>query len=365
MAAAKLSKLPFPKSILLAAIGLVLSITFVMDSAKTPPRPLPVRQAAKAPYLHSVSGTGLIESAEENINVAPYTSGKVLRVWVQEGQWVEKGSPLYQLDPETLQAEVAILRAQQAAQKASLEKLRHEPRSEDIPPLQAQVNQLDAQYQDALLRYQRLTQVRDPRAISQDDLSQKKYTQLSLQAQLQKAQADLKKLKAGAWRFDLQKAEADLQTTTAQLGKATIALQQAIVRAPRSGEVLKVNIRPGESLGTVLNQEAVVLGNTKTLQVRVDIDEINASQVYPNMEAVATLRGDSQKHFPLRFNRIVPYMVPKKNLSGSNTERVDVRVLQLIYQFDPPHFPVYVGQQVDIYLKSNSGKSDHAGKSER
>jgi HlyD family secretion protein len=57
----------------------------------------------------------------------------------------------------------------------------------------------------------------------------------------------------------------------------------------------------------------------------VDIDEVNASLVQPNMTAVASLKGNSQKQFPLRFVRIEPLMVPKKNLSGDNAERVDVR----------------------------------------
>ena len=65
---------------------------------------------------------------------------------------------------------------------------------------------------------------------------------------------------------------------------------------------------------------------------------------------MASLKGDSSKKFPIKFVRVQPYMVPKTNLSGMSTERVDVRVLQVIYDFAPPNFPVYVGQQVDVFF---------------
>jgi len=49
--------------------------------------------------------------------------------------------------------------------------------------------------------------------------------------------------------------------------------------------------------------------------------------------------------------RFEPYVIPKKNLTGDNTERVDTRVLQVIYALER-NAPVYVGQQMDIYIES-------------
>jgi hypothetical protein len=49
--------------------------------------------------------------------------------------------------------------------------------------------------------------------------------------------------------------------------------------------------------------------------------------------------------------RIEPYILPKKSLSGESTERVDTRVLQIIFRFQNPDFPVYVGQQMDVFIQ--------------
>ena len=49
--------------------------------------------------------------------------------------------------------------------------------------------------------------------------------------------------------------------------------------------------------------------------------------------------------------RVEPYVVPKKSLTGDNTERVDTRVLQVIYAVDDSPRRLYVGQQLDVYIE--------------
>jgi multidrug resistance efflux pump len=176
----------------------------------------------------------------------------------------------------------------------------------------------------------------------------------SAQAQRERARAELAQVQAGAWVYDIRKAEADLQTMRSRIREIQVKLNQSVVRSPIDGQVLQVNIRPGEFAGLRETTPLMLLGNTDTLQVRVDVDEVNASRVRPGMAGTATLKGEPKAKFPLRFVRVEPYMVPKKNLSGSNLERVDVRVLQLIYEFSPPQYPVYVGQQVDVFLDKSS-----------
>ena len=50
--------------------------------------------------------------------------------------------------------------------------------------------------------------------------------------------------------------------------------------------------------------------------------------------------------------RFEPYVVPKLSLTGDSAERVDTRVLQVIYSFDRGELPIYVGQQMDIYIEA-------------
>ena len=64
------------------------------------------------------------------------------------------------------------------------------------------------------------------------------------------------------------------------------------------------------------------------------------------------LRGNRSIQTPLTFLRFEPYVVPKQSLTGSATERVDTRVLQAIYRFERKNLPIFVGQQMDVFIEA-------------
>jgi HlyD family secretion protein len=62
------------------------------------------------------------------------------------------------------------------------------------------------------------------------------------------------------------------------------------------------------------------------------------------------IRGTELK-VPLTFERIQPYVTPKIELSDERQERVDLRVLPVIFRFDRPKgVSLYPGQLVDVYV---------------
>ena len=98
----------------------------------------------------------------------------------------------------------------------------------------------------------------------------------------------------------------------------------------------------------------MLLGSDTRLHVRVDIDETDAWRLKPDARAVAFVRGNAEFKTPLRFVRIEPYVVPKTSLTGDTAERVDTRVLQVIYSFDPASVSVHVGQLMDVYIEAST-----------
>jgi HlyD family secretion protein len=140
----------------------------------------------------------------------------------------------------------------------------------------------------------------------------------------------------------------------AQLQEAETAVERLTVRAPVTGEILQVNVAPGEYAQTgVLSKPLIVMGDTETLHVRVDIDENDAWRFTRGTAAKGFLRGNSAIAFDLRFAYVEPYVVPKTSLTGLSTERVDTRVLQVIYSVNRGDLPLYVGQQVDVYIDAD------------
>ena len=94
----------------------------------------------------------------------------------------------------------------------------------------------------------------------------------------------------------------------------------------------------------------VTVGDEGPLHVRVQVDEDDAARVKPGAAAEAFTRGRDPARLALRFVRIDPRVEPKMSLRGVVTERVDTRVLVVVYEVVKTEGSVYVGQQVDVFI---------------
>jgi hypothetical protein len=146
--------------------------------------------------------------------------------------------------------------------------------------------------------------------------------------------------------------EAALASAEAQVQQLKIEIERRTVRALVSGQTLQIKTHLSEFAPSgVVSPALMLLGqDTPNLHVRIDIDENDAWRFRPGAPAVAFVRGNSALETPLKFVRLEPYIVPKVSLTGQTTERVDTRVLQVIYSFDQAKLPVYVGQQMDVFI---------------
>ncbi len=361
--------LNIPKSAFVAVIGIVLALYYMATNTFSTPEQKPSRPVSEKPFENALAGIGIVEAHEESVRVMPYDSGQVANVFVKEGDKVTTGTPLYQLDNQRLNTQLLSQQSEVSALQASLNRLNHEPRPETIPALEAKEKATKARYLNEKSQFDRLNNVSDPRAISQNDLTQSKLKTEEALANWQEAKANLTLQNSGAWQFDIEENQAKLDSARNKLQTLRIQYQQSVIKSPIDGTVLQVNTRPGEfvvagqpgnSLGAK-EDAPVIIGADGPLQVRVDIDEVTATYFQPSDKAMAYIKGNAKFKFPLQFKRIEPYMVPKRSLTGSTAERVDVRVLQVIYEFErPDEFPVYVGQQVEVFTQKglNSQKTD-------
>jgi multidrug resistance efflux pump len=275
----------------------------------------------------------------------------VVEVLVKVGDEVAPGKPLFRLDDRDLRGDLEVKKAALAQSRSELVRLEAEPRPEKIPVLAATVDgarALVARETDALKRVEE-TVAR--KVATEQELIERREALAAAQATLARSQADLDLLEAGSWQYDRDVAKAALSRAEAEVAKIEVELDRLIVRALVTGRVLQVNVRPGEFVGTPANQPLVILGNTDKLHVRVDIDEYDIPRFHAGLPAMAVPRGNLQEKYPLEFVRVEPFVVPKKSLTGDTTERVDTRVLQVIYQFDPAGKPpLFVGQQVEVFI---------------
>jgi multidrug resistance efflux pump len=338
---------------LLAVLMLCFAVYHVVLAQQTKPPAQPLVAPPEAPFTNGVAGAGLVEAQTENISIGAYVPGVVTEVFVKVGTTVEAGEKLFRLDDRQLKSELEYRKANLAAMESQLTRLEAQPRPEEVPSTEARLREAEANLDDQVDQLKRSRVLFARSTISQDEMTRREMATRVARAQLDRAKSDLDLLKAGAWDKDKDVTRASVVQARAQVKQTEIDIERLEVRALVAGRVLQVNVRPGEYVGAPPSQALIVLGNVERYHVRVDVDEHDIPRFRTGTAAQAALRGDPRQKFPLEFVRIEPYVIPKKSLTGDNTERVDTRVLQVIYAL-PKGAPVFVGQQMDVFLDSDA-----------
>jgi HlyD family secretion protein len=335
---------------ILSVLAFAFAVKHVIATGQEPPKQPPNVEPSRTPFKGALAGAGVIEPKSENIAIGSDLPGVVAEVFVKVGDPVAEGQKLFRLDDRHLRAELRVRQAMLDSAKASLAKLKSMPRPEEIPINVARVNEMKALLDDAREQFQRADKGYRTGAVTEDEFSKRKNAVATSQAQLDKAEAELKLLKQGAWASDLLVAEAQIELASAQMKQTETEIARLTVCANVSGKVLQKNLRPGEYVGIPPGQNLMVIGDVSTLHVRMDIDENDIGRFRPSLKGKAFTRGANKRQFDVRFVRVEPSVIPKKALTGGGTERVDTRVLQVIYAIDKQDDKLYVGQQMDVYL---------------
>ncbi|GGU51312.1 glycosyl hydrolase family 18 [Pseudomonas laurentiana] len=284
----------------LAVIGVLAGLVAAYLLGRTPHALPPAFAPASSPYETAIYANGIIESEQSggsNIVIYPQVSGPVTQVLVHEGQVITRDMPLVAIDDAVPRANVELA--------------------------QANLRTAQDQYTKRLASY-RL----DPKSISKDTLDTAKNATTQAQAALKAANA---------------------------------SLAQYVIKAPVDGVILAINTTAGSYVSsqgaydTYIQQFSplVVMSAEQThLAVRCYVDEILIARLPApeHIRAQMLIHGSDIK-VPLEFVRVQPYVSPKIQLSNQRQEKVDLRVLPVLFRFEKKDLPmVYPGQLVDVFI---------------
>ncbi len=283
-------------------IGIAFGVSFYADMEQSGDNTfLP---SVQLPYKNFIAATGVVEATSKNIYVGSLMSGIVKKVYVQSGDSIKKGELLFEINDAQKRVRIPVLQAQIVNAQSRLKSAKHQ-----------------------------LELLKDMKKLSSSMVTNEKYTK-------------------GVDSYNEAK-------TSYELSKAKLkALQNELkfykVYAPIDGKILQSNITLGSSFNT--NTKALIIGSDK-LNVKVNINEFDSSKLVTTAKAMASVRGNAKEQIALKYKYTIPFIVPKRNLTGSSTEQTDTRVLQVVYEVqNRADFPLYVGEMLDVFIETSKAK---------
>lgn len=342
--------------VVLAILCIVIVIFFMWDHklTKTVPTPTPIVPRTSSPFKSYISAVGIVEASGGNILIGSPVNRVVDKVEVTVGQKVQEGDVLFRLESHDLEADLASRMIDYDNALANLKKLEALPRNEDVVSATAMLNGAKTELEQTKSQYLRVEGLEKSGAMSKEEIARRRFAFEQAEAKLQQAQANLDKIKSGAWLPDLEIARLQVRRSKALVKRVKADIARTIIRAPTDATVLQIKIHEGEFPPSDSSRTpSMIIGNTDTMNLRVSINQFDASYYNPKAPAEAFLQGNSKISFPIKFVHIEPYFINKQNLSNDITEKVDTQVLQAIYCFEEGEKRVFVGQQMDVFIETH------------
>ena len=253
------------KNAILILGGVILALV-VVAVVRGGNRELPVVSTDKVQardIVERVSASGKIQP-EIEVKITAEVNGQIIDLPVKEGDVVEKGDLLVQLNPDIYEA--ALLRAE-----ASLNSARS-----NLASARAQVAQGEANQFAAAKAFERAQSLLASKVISQAEFDQNEASYLTANANLTSAKESVRSAE-----FAIRSGEASLQEARDNLSRTTLV-------APQAGVVTALSKEVGESVqgnGFTAGEVIMNVSDLSTMEVNVEVNESDIVRIHMDDEA--------------------------------------------------------------------------------
>jgi RND family efflux transporter MFP subunit len=352
--------------IILLVVGGVGYATYWLGNRPPASQNLETVTVQRGSIMATVSATGSIAPARE-VTLTFKSGGKVARVLVAEGQAVQEGDNLAQLETADLEQQlaqaqasltisearlaqtesgpdpedVAAARSSLESAQANLERSREGPSEEEITIAQADLERARIALEQAQTEYDKIAwwagvgMTPQAAALQQASIeyeSAKARYNLAIagpteseiksaEAQVAQAQAQLEKLLQSPTPEELTIAQAEVDRAEASLRQIQLQLEGAEMVAPFSGIVAYMGVQEGElvTAGTPI----IRLIDPSTFHLDLDIDEVDIAKILEGQEATITLDSLPDRELPGEVEYIAPTAT---SMEGIVTYGVKVKI---------------------------------------
>jgi len=259
------------------------------------------------------------------VNMSFRVGGRLQALQVDEGDAVQKGQTLGEIDHAPYQNALMQAKANVAAAEAKYDLLLAGYRDEEIAQTAAAVRQAKAAYDYAQNFYQRQQGLWKSRTISANDLENARSSRDQAQATLKSAQDKLSQYHAGNRPQEIAQAKASLEQAQAQLAQSQLDLQDTTLLAPSDGTILTRAVEPGSMLNA--GSTVLTLSLTRPVWVRAYVDESNLNRAKPGQELQLYTDGRPDKP----YHGKIGFVSPTAEFTPKTVETPDLRT-DLVYR---------------------------------
>lgn len=259
-------------------------------------------------YNREVGGDCLIVPSVSR-GVRAQIADEIVKIHVEEGDWVEAGQILATLAVRDEKASVAVTEAALGKAKADLELLRTGARPETILIAEEEVNMATVELEFARSELKRTKDLEKKGAASTRELDKAKQRFELAEKELSTARENLERVKSGAREEEIIAAEAEVERIEAQLEHSKELVSLGEIKTPIAGRVVTPNISEREGQNVNVGDLIAIVYDDSTLCVEVAADQQAALLVEPDMPASIRLHGTNGCLMTGRVTAVSPSLV--------------------------------------------------------
>jgi HlyD family secretion protein len=322
-----------------------------------PQSPAQIATAEVSPVAHRIAAAGRVEPCSEEIELAVGVMGTLKAVYVAEGDKIEVGQLLAELDNADQQARVAEAEATVRQREAELEKLRVGARHEERRAVAAQLDEAAANLSFAKHEVERRTPLAESGVASRQSIDQTRTTLGAAEAQHAAKEAAVALINAPPRAEDVAIAQANLGLAHADLEEQRALFAKTQLRSPIDGVVLRRYLQSGEVVSIQPPTPILEVGDTRRLRVRAEIDETDIARVAVGQRVSIAADAYPSQRFGGTISRLSQRLGRKTIHTDDPSEKLDAKILEALIDLDA-EVRLTVGLRVDVLVEPSSLAAD-------
>ena len=286
---------------------------------------------ANKPIPSRLVCVGRVEPVHGDLEVCAQMSGTLTAIFVKEGDWVTNRTVLAEVDARREKAALDLALAKLTRVKAGNGK-------EEIAAAEAGRDAIAAELAFAESELQRAVKLRETAIVAVDELERKRQEADKLRKQMIAAEKQVEAVKRGPLPEDIALA-------AAEVAAAQTAYDLRLVRAETDGVILELKRHAGDFVAVNFPTTILRMANTRQLQARLEINELDVYRIITGMKGEFTTLGADQSGGKLVIKTILPSFAPRRLFEPDSTARMDTRTIQVLCDI-ASDAKVYAGQRL-------------------